>query len=129
MLAPSYVDNQNPRYFEIDNMYFIGLIVIDYYREYTDIILKNLINTNINMNLSVFYEKQDSYKTIKDLTYYIGNVGVDLNEGNTNREDIEIAAYSYKDAKYIRKEMQVNNEYFLVQFLENLIMLETSSKY
>lgn len=110
LLAPSYVDNQNPRYFEIDNMYFIGLIVIDYYREYTDIILKNLINTNINMNLSVFYEKQDSYKTIKDLTYYIGNVGVDLNEGNTNREDIEIAAYSYKDAKYIRKEMQVNNE-------------------
>lgn len=110
LLAPAYVDNQNPRYFEIDNMYFIGLIVVDYYREYTDIILKNLINTSINMNLSVFYEKQDSYKTIKDLTYYIGNVGVDLNEGNTNREDIEIAAYSYQDAKYIRKEMQVNNE-------------------
>ena len=52
LLAPAYVDNQNPRYFEIDNMYFIGLIVVDYYREYTDIILKNLINTSINMNLS-----------------------------------------------------------------------------
>ena len=71
------------------------------------------------MNLSVFYEKQDSYKTIKDLTYYIGNVGVDLNEGNTNREDIEIAAYSYQDAKYIRKEIQVNNEdiYFLYIYI------------
>jgi len=81
------------------------------------------------MNISMFYEKQDTYKTIKDLTYFIGNVGVDLKSGNSNREDIDIAAYSYNDAKFIRKEMQVNNEYFLVQFLENLIMLETSSKY
>lgn len=118
-IAPAYVDNRNPRYFEIDNMYFIGLIVIDYYREYSDIIFKNLMNTNINMNLSCFYERQDSYKTIKDLTYYIGNVGVDLKEGNSNREDIDIAAYSYNDAKYIRKEMQVNNEdlYFLYMYI------------
>ena len=61
-IAPAYVDNQNPRYFEIDNMYFIGLIVTDYYREYSDIIFKNLMNANINMNLTCFYEKQDSYK-------------------------------------------------------------------
>ena len=39
-----------------------------YYREQTDIILKTLIETNINMNISIFYEKQDSYKIIKDLT-------------------------------------------------------------
>ena len=30
------------------------------------------------MNISMFYEKQDSYKTIKDLTYHIGNVGVEI---------------------------------------------------
>ena len=67
------------------------------------------------MNISVFYEKQDQYKTIKDLTYHIGNVGVDINEKNKNRDDIDIAIYTYNDAKYIRKEMQVNNEdlYFL----------------
>ena len=67
----------------------------------------------------MFYEKQDTYKTIKDLTYFIGNVGVDLKSGNTNREDIDIAAFSYNDAKYIRKEMQVNNEelYFLYLYI------------
>ena len=67
------------------------------------------------MNISIFYEKQDQYKTIKDLTYHIGNVGVDINEKNKNRDDIDIAIYTYNDAKYIRKEMQVNNEdlYFL----------------
>ena len=55
-------------------------MIVDYYREQTDILLKNLIETNINMNISMFYEKQDSYKTIKDLTYYIGNVGVGLKD-------------------------------------------------
>ena len=71
------------------------------------------------MNISIFYEKQNSYKTIKDLTYHIGNVGVELKEGNQNREDIDIAAYTYNDAKYIRKEIQVNNEdiYFLYIYL------------
>ena len=71
------------------------------------------------MNISIFYEKQDTYKTIKDLTYYIGNVGVNLKDGKTNREDIDIAAFSYNDAKYIRKEMQVNNEdlYFLYTYI------------
>ena len=72
------------------------------------------------MNISIFYERQDTYKTIKDLTYFIGNVGVTLKDGKQNREDIDIAAYSYNDAKYIRKEMQVNNEelYYLYIYLE-----------
>ena len=67
------------------------------------------------MNISIFYEKQDSYKTIRDLTYHIGNIGVDLKEGNQNREDIDLASYTYNDARYIRKQIQVENEdiYFL----------------
>ena len=58
----------------------------------------------------MFYEKQDTYKIIKDITYHIGNVSVDLKEIGNNRQDIDIAAFTYNDAKYIRKEMQVNNE-------------------
>ena len=71
------------------------------------------------MNISIFYEKQDSYKTLKDLTYHIGNIGVELKEINQNRQDIDIAAFTYNDAKYIRKEIQVNNEdiYFLYIYL------------
>ena len=114
-IAPSYINMKNPKYIEIDNLFFGGLIVVNYYREQSDILLKTLLDTNINMNISMFYEKQDQYKTIKDLTYHIGNVGVDINDKNKNREDIDIAIYTYNDAKYIRKEMQVNNEdlYFL----------------
>ena len=109
----------NPRYIEIDGIYYSGIIIANYYREYDDLILKKIIDTNINMNISIFYEKQDNYKTIRNLTYHIANVGVDLKEGNQNRQDIDIAAFTYDDAKYIRKEIQVNNEdiYFLYIYL------------
>ena len=118
-IYPAYINLKNSKYIEIDNLYYAGLICIDYYREQTDLILKTLIETNINMNIPIFYEKQDSYKTIKDLTYHIGNVGVELKESNENRQDIDIAAFTYNDAKYIRKEMQINNEdlYFLYIYI------------
>lgn len=71
------------------------------------------------MNISIFYELQDNYKVIRDLTYHITNVGVNLKDGNQNRQDIDIAAFTYNDAKYIRKEIQINNEeiYFLYIYI------------
>ena len=118
-IYPAYINMQNPKYIEIDNLFYAGLIAVDYYREQTDLILKNLIETNIDMNISMFYEKQDPYKMIKDLTYHIGNVGVEIKETNENRQDMDIAAFTYNDAKYIRKEMQLNNEdlYFLYLYI------------
>ena len=87
----------------MDNIYYSTLIIVNYFREQTELILKSIIDTNINLNISIFYEKQDTYKTIRDLTYHIGNVGVDLKMNNQNRQDIDIAAFTYNDAKYIRK--------------------------
>ena len=118
-ISPAYINLQNPKYIEIDNIYYTGIIIVDYYREQTDIILKSLIESNINVNISIFYEKQDSYRVIKELTYHIGNVGLEVKSNNENRQDIDIATSIYGDAKYIRKEMQVNNEeiYYLYIYL------------
>lgn len=118
-ISPAYINLRNPKYMEIDNMYYSGIIIVNYYREYKDLILKKLIDTNINMNISVFYEKQNTYKAIKDLTYNIGNVGANIKEINDGRQDIEIATFTYNDAKYIRKEIQINNEelYFLYTYV------------
>ena len=109
-LSPSYINLNNPKYIEIDGIYYSGLIIVDYLREQNDLILKKVIDSNEDLIISIFYEKQDSYKVIKDLTYNIGNVSVDLEKIGENRQDSEIAAYTYNDAKYIRKEMQINNE-------------------
>ena len=82
-------------------------------------ILKKILDSNLNMNISIFYEKQDSYKIIRNLTYHIANVGENLKQENQNNQDIDIAAFTYNDAKYIRKEIQVNNEdiYFLYVYM------------
>ena len=128
-LSPSYINNTNPRYIEMDHMFFSTIVLTNYYREQKEIILKNLIDSNINMNISMFYEKQDTYKVIKDLTYHIGNVSADLKEFNDNRQDFDIAAFTYQDAKYIRREMQVNNEelYFLYVYKSSIISLRRIS--
>ena len=118
-LSPSYVNLNNPKYIEIDGTYYSCLFVVDYLREQNDLILKNIIETNEDVYVSVYYEKQDAYKVIKDLTYNIGNVGVDLEKIGDSRQDAEIAAYTYNDAKYIRREMQINNEemYFIYTYI------------
>ena len=118
-ISPTYINLKNPKYLEIDEYFYSGIIIVNYYREYNELILKSLIETNINMNISLFYEKQDTSKAIKELTYNIGNVGVELKQSNENRQDIDIAAFTYNDAKYIRKEIQLNNEeiYFFYIYL------------
>ena len=118
-LSPSYINLSNPRYIEIDGMYYSGLLLVNYVREHNELIFKNIIDTNINIYIAIYYEKQDSYKVIKDLTYNIGNVKADLEKIGENRQDSEIAAFTYNDAKYIRKEMQINNEelYFLYTYI------------
>ena len=118
-ISPTYINLNNPKYIEIDEVYYSGIIISNYNREYEELILKNLINSNLNINISIFYEKKDTNKIIKELTYHIGNIGVDLNEKNKNIQDIDLAAFSYNDAKYIRKQMQVENEdlYFLYIYI------------
>mgnify|MGYP001030427209 CR=1 FL=1 len=110
-LSPSYINLKNPRYMEIDGKYCSSLLVVDYSREQRDLIFKPLIDTNININMSIFYEEQDPYKVVKDLTYNIGNTAVDLEAGK-NKQDIDIVEYTHDDAKYIRKQLQVNDEAF-----------------
>lgn len=118
-IYPNYMDNTNPKYIKIDENYYSGFLIVNYAREQKELILKTLVESNINLIISLFYEKQDSNKVIRDLTYHIGNVSVDLETLPKNRQDIDIAAFTYEDAKYIRKEMQVNNEemYFLYLYI------------
>ena len=118
-IAPTYINLKNSKYIEIDEIYYSGIIIRNYSREYEDLILKNLINSNLNINISMFYEKKDTNKVIKELTYNIGNINVELNEKNRNNQEIDLIAFSNNDAKYIRKQIQVENEdlYFLYIYI------------
>lgn len=119
VISPTYINLNNPKYIEIEEIFYSGIIISNYNREYEDLILKELINSNLNINISMFYEKKDTNKIIKELTYHIGNINVELNEKNKNTQDIDLLSYSNNDAKYIRRKMQVENEelYFLYIYI------------
>ena len=73
----------------------------------------------MNINISIFYEKKDTNKVIKELTYHIGASNIEIKEKNKNNIDIELAIFSNNDAKYIRKQLQIENEelYFLYIYI------------
>ena len=118
-ISPTYINLNNPKYLEMEDYFYSGIIIVNYAREQDDLILKSLIEANINMNISMFYEKGDTIKALKEISYNIGNVGVELNQFNENRQDMDIALFTYNDAKYIRKEIQIDGEeiYFLYIYL------------
>ena len=129
-ILPTYINLKNPKFFEIENKFYSGVIIYNYNKEYENIILKNLINSNLNINISIFYEKQDSNKAIKELTYLIGNNNIEITE-NQNAQT-ELVAFSNNDAKYIRRQIQLENEelYFLYIYIviydKNIIELESN---
>lgn len=110
IFANSSIDNRNPNYLVIDDMYYSGVMVVDYPRIIDDGLLERLIYLDINVNITMFYEKINSYDVIKKLTYHIGNVNTDIKMSSKNKQDYEILNITYNDAMDIRKELQINNE-------------------
>ena len=48
-ISPTYINLNNPKYIEINEIYYSGIIINNYNREYEELILKNLINSNLNI--------------------------------------------------------------------------------
>ena len=110
---PLYISLINPQYIEIDGMFFSSLLIINYNRIFQELIFKNILEINENILISIYVEKNNQYKIIKEIARNIGNTTVDLEKINNSRIDIDIARSSLEDAKYIRKEMQLNDQQLL----------------
>lgn len=109
-VCSSYINFTNPKYVEIDGIYYASLLVINYAREMESLFLNKILSLDIDVQLSIFYEKQNSYDVIKELTYNIGSTGATIKTSGENQQDIDILGNTYNDAKYIRKQLQVGEE-------------------
>lgn len=107
---PKFFEDTNPEFLRIDDKYVANLIVIDYGKEMDGVFLDKVLSLEIDLQFSMFYEKQCTGEIIKKITYSIGNTGADVKMSNDNQNDAEILATSYDDAKYIRKQLQVGGE-------------------
>ena len=117
-ILPDSVDFSNPSYFVMDGYFYSGLIIINYPKETVNNWILPLLSLDFNMDLSIFYEKLDSSKVIREITYHIGDMSGALKTVSQNQQDIEIIKSSCEDAKYIRKQIQVNKEelYYLCMY-------------
>lgn len=109
-ILPDCLDFTNPMYLKMDGVFYSGLIVTNYNTTQGTGWISPLFNFDFNVDISMFYEKLDSQKVIRELTYYIGNIDSAIKTVNNNQEDIDIVKRSYEDAKYIRNQMQVEKE-------------------
>ena len=109
-LAISNFDNKNPLYTKIEDLYFSGLIIVDYPRMITNEFMEKLIYLEVNFDITMYYEKLNTYDVIKKLTYNIGNLNTDIIMNSKSKQDYDILDVTYDDAKNIRKELQINNE-------------------
>ena len=109
-ICSSYIDFRNPKYVDIDGIYYASILVINYSREMEGLFLNKLLSLDIDVQISLFYEKKNSYDVIKELTYNIGSAGATIKTSGENQQDIEILGNTYSDAKYIRKQLQIGEE-------------------
>lgn len=108
-ICPTCVDTQNPKYLLIDDVYTSGIFINNYNKEMDGGFLERLISSDVDFEISIFYEKQSSYETIKNLTSYISSTGANIKMSTKNQIDIDMMNTSYENAKYIKRELQVEN--------------------
>ena len=129
-ICSSYIDFSNPKCVDIDGIYYASLLVINYSREMDKLFLNKLLSLDIDVQLSMYYDKKSTYEVIKELTYNIGSAGATIKTTNENQQDMEIVGSTYSDAKFIRKQLQVGDEelFYLTLYIgtyaDNLVQLE-----
>lgn len=118
-IFPTIIDLKNPKLIEIDGKNITSLIVTNYSREMEGTFLDRILSLDIDSQISMFYEKQNTYDVIKELTYNISNAGANIKTANENQNDIDTISYAYQDAKYIRKQLQIGEEelYYLYLYI------------
>lgn len=129
-LCPTFIDTRNPKYIMINENYAASLFVNNYNSEMDGGFLDGLISSDIDFEISMFYEKKNSYETVKELTGYISSTGANIKTSSKNQLDIDIMNESYENAKYIKKKMQVDNDdlyylnIYILTFAKDLKLLE-----
>lgn len=128
MLYPTYLDTTNPKFLLLNNMYVSSFLVVNYNKEMEGGFLDKLLSLGIDMQISMYYEKQNTNEVLKKLTYHIGNTGADIKNSNENQIDINIMQRTYMDAKYIREKMQLDDEELYYVYIYILVYSNSIKK-
>ena len=92
-ILPDAINFSNPRCFEMDTFFYSGLIIVNYPKEMRLNWISPLISLDFNVDISIFYEKLESSKVIREITYHIGDMNGALKSVSQNQQDIDIIVF------------------------------------
>ena len=97
---PGYLDATNFRYVKLDNKYLVGIVVkklpnILEFLEVIDSIPKNEV-----FDMSIYVSKKNSFKILKELTYYISSSDSEEKTVSKNQSDIDILNKTKQERAY-----------------------------
>lgn len=107
---PGFIDNTNFKYINIDGKYISTICIIDYPKKMNFLEFVNNLPKDMQFDMSIFVQKQDTMKVLKELTYNISSSKAEINTINKNQIDVDIIDKLTSDAKKLRYEIQINNE-------------------
>lgn len=110
LICPSSIDTRNADYILVDGTYIASILVITYPYERPAAWLSDVINFGEGVEVNMYYEPLDKAKTVKDITYMIGEIGAKRKSIGENQSDVDIVDTSLGHAKYMRQQMNVNSE-------------------
>lgn len=107
---PGFIDNTNFRYVNIDGKYITTICIARYPQKMCFLDFMKALPKDIEFDVGMFIKKQDTTKTLKELTYNISNSRAELKTTNNNQIDVDLLDKLTNDAKRLRYEIQINNE-------------------
>lgn len=126
-IYPSYIDNTDFRYIKIDDKYVASLIIYDFPQYNSFLSITESIPKDTEYTMSIYIQKQDTYKILKELMYSISSSKSEIKTAKSSQIDFDIITKLKDDANNLRKEIQINNqEIFYINFI--LTFYSDSSK-
>lgn len=110
LICPSSIDTRHPECILVDGTYIATILVITYPYERPAAWLSDIINFGESVEVNMYYEPLDKAKTVKDITYMIGETGAKRKAMGENQNDVDIVDTSLGHAKYMRQQMNINSE-------------------
>ena len=123
---PGFIDNTNFRYINIDGKYIATICIINYPKKMKFSEFINALPKDIQFDMSIFVQQQDTMKVLKEITYNISSSKAEMNTINKNQIDVDILDKLTSDAKKLRYEIQINNEQ--VYFTYTYISIKSDNK-
>lgn len=109
-ILPDIIEDNSYKYLMVDNKYICSIYIKQYPKESGFLEIIDSIPKDVEYDTSIYIQKQDTYDVLKKISYQISNLRSELKDTRKNQLDLDIMEITTKDAKNLRREIQINNE-------------------